>query len=311
MLNFNEFAEYVEKNIKGALPESVSENVEVSLRNVKKNNNTECGIEIENPEQHIAPILYLDGFYKAYQDGASLEECMCKIADDIVKIGFSNITGYVRDIVDELLDFEKVKDRIIVNVINTERNCKMLEEVPHTEVEDLSFIYKIMLTSEEHESATITIKNEHLALWNDVTLEKLHEVAFANSRRLLPVKVESMRNILMRMLNFDDAENDIVNDLKLHEDMGCQMYVISNTMFWHGAAAIFYSDALSKISEELGENLYVLPLSVHEVMVVNEKSGTPEELVEMVNEVAVEEQLSDHVYCFCAETHEFKIADVA
>ena len=212
-------------------------------------------------------------------------------------------------------DFEKIKDRIIVNVINTERNCKMLEEVPHTEVEDLSFIYKIMLTSEEHESATITIKNEHLALWNDVTLEKLHEVAFANSRRLLPVKVESMRNILMRMLNFDDAENDIVNDLKLHEDMGCQMYVISNTMFWHGAAAIFYSDALSKISEELGENLYVLPLSVQEVMVVNEKSGTPEELVEMVkemvNEVAVEEQLSDHVYCFCAETHEFKIADVA
>lgn len=312
MLNFNEFAEYVEKNIKGALPESVSENVEVSLRNVKKNNNTElCGIEIENPEQHIAPILYLDVFYKAYQDGASLEECMCKIADDIVKIGFSNITGYVRDIVDELLDFEKIKDRIIVNVINTERNCKMLEEVPHTEVEDLSFFYKIMLTSEEHESATITIKNELLALWNDVTLEKLHEVAFANSRRLLPVKVESMRNILMRMLNFDDAENDIVNDLKLHEDMGCQMYVISNTMFWHGAAAIFYSDALSKIAEELGENLYVLPLSVHEVMVVNEKSGTPEELVEMVNEVAVEEQLSDHVYCFCAETHEFKIADVA
>ena len=58
MLNFNEFAEYVEKNIKGALPESVGENVEVSLRNVKKNNDTElCGIEIENPEQHIAPVL--------------------------------------------------------------------------------------------------------------------------------------------------------------------------------------------------------------------------------------------------------------
>lgn len=317
MLNFNEFAEYVEKNIKGALPESVGENVEVSLRNVKKNNDTElCGIEIENPEQHIAPILYLDDFYKAYQDGASLEECMCKIADDVVKIGFSNIPGYVRDIADELLDFEKIKDRIIVNVINTERNCKMLEEVPHTEVEDLSFIYKIMLTSEEHESATITIKNEHLALWNDVTLEKLHEVAFANSRRLLPVKVESMRNILMRMPNFDNEENDLLNDLGLHEDMGCPMYVISNRMFFHGAAAIFYSDALSKISEEMGENLYVLPSSVHEVIVVNEKLGTPEGLVEMVkavngSSVAIEEQLSDHVYCFCAETHEFKIADVA
>ena len=67
---------------------------------------------------------------------------------------------------------------------------------------------------------------------------------------------------------------------------------------------MLYEGILEKVGQKLGENYYMLPSSIHEVIVVPE-SNSPvkqdlEEMVREINETQVEEEevLSDRVYNF-------------
>ena len=69
-----------------------------------------------------------------------------------------------------------------------------------------------------------------------------------------------------------------------------------------GAAALFYPDVKDKAAELLGSDYYILPSSVHEVILVPDSAGiNATELCDMVkqaNRTVVEEHdiLSDNVY---------------
>ena len=82
------------------------------------------------------------------------------------------------------------------------------------------------------------------------------------------------------------------------------LYVLSNKLRSFGAASMLYEGILEKVGQKLGENYYILPSSIHEVIVVPEsKSPVKQDLEEMVreiNETQVEEEevLSDRVYYF-------------
>lgn len=180
--------------------------------------------------------------------------------------------------------FDLVKYNIIMTVINTERNPQFLAQVPHKNKEDLSLIYKVLLKKNDRGIETITVSNEHLKLW-DITVEELHELAEKNSKRLLPSCINKMG----------------------------PMYVITNMQYDNGASTIFYDDALERISEMIGTDLYIMPSSIHEVIAISTDMGTPEDLSEMVRKVngsmvSVEEQLSNNVYYYSAEKKDLTLA---
>ena len=86
-----------------------------------------------------------------------------------------------------------------------------------------------------------------------------------------------------------------------------EMYVISNEMGLHGAASILYDEPLQEVAQLLGEDLYILPSSIHEIIVVPCSMGEPEHLSEMVKDinagvVRAEEVLSDNVYVYDKNT---------
>ena len=86
------------------------------------------------------------------------------------------------------------------------------------------------------------------------------------------------------------------------------MYILSNTLRSYGAACIAYPHILEMIGEILQRDYYVLPSSVHEVVIVPYSSGLDiRELDEMVREinvtqVAEEEVLSSHAYLYRRST---------
>ena len=91
------------------------------------------------------------------------------------------------------------------------------------------------------------------------------------------------------------------------------MYVITNMQYDNGASTIFYDDALERISEMIGTDLYIMPSSIHEVIAISTDMGTPEDLSEMVRKVngsmvSVEEQLSNNVYYYSAEKKDLTLA---
>lgn len=76
---------------------------------------------------------------------------------------------------------------------------------------------------------------------------------------------------------------------------------------------MLFPEKLQEISEQLGSNLYILPYSIHEILVCPKMGNDIEELKEMVNEVNTmcvdkTERLSDSVYCYSRKSG---IVDIA
>ncbi len=85
------------------------------------------------------------------------------------------------------------------------------------------------------------------------------------------------------------------------------MFVLTNSLRSFGAVCILYEDILFHIGNLLRENFYILPSSIHEVIIIPESQApckeTLNEMIVEINESQVEreEVLSDHVYYYNRE----------
>ena len=91
------------------------------------------------------------------------------------------------------------------------------------------------------------------------------------------------------------------------------MYVLSNQKRVFGAAGLLYDRVLSDAGVRLEDDFYVLPSSVHEVILVPDHvAGSEKELRIMVHEVnhtqvEPEEILSESVYHYDRKKHSLSI----
>ncbi|MBR4759236.1 MAG: hypothetical protein IK078_03695, partial [Lachnospiraceae bacterium] len=80
------------------------------------------------------------------------------------------------------------------------------------------------------------------------------------------------------------------------------MYVMSNRVRQNGAATMAYPDALADFAEKVGKSLYIIPSSIHEVLLIPEAGhmGGLNSMVQEVNrsELNPKEVLADHVYYY-------------
>ena len=310
MLNYEEFQEYAKNHVKDYMPEE-QQGASVTISSVIKNNGLTLDGLVVTPEgSNIAPTIYLNGYFKKYQDGADIKEIM----EEIGRITSNHVVApqETTDIGKKFLDFDFVKDKIVMSVVNAAKNAEMLAYTPHKMVEDLAVIYRVFLESTEQGVATITIKDTHMEHWG-VDVDMLDKLAMENSQRLLPAETSNMNTVMMQMMG-EDMPPEIAEQLLADMPLESQMFVITNNEKLNGAAAILYSNELEKLSEKMGTDLYILPSSVHEVIAVSSEMGDPESLAEMVREVngtqvSIDEQLSDHVYHYDALSKEITLAD--
>ena len=145
-----------------------------------------------------------------------------------------------------------------------------------------------------------------LEIWK-VSTETLYEEAILNTPRLFPCDIKPMRDIIREMmeLEMDKESVDEYFDMMLEEDVPVEMYVITNVYRISGAVAIFYKDVLRNLANQLDCDLYILPSSIHETILlpVTKKHVDVEELRKMVQEVnrtqvIDQELLSDNVYIY-------------
>ena len=108
-----------------------------------------------------------------------------------------------------------------------------------------------------------------------------------------------------------DAQDSVCDTSKDHgygDSIVCGDYM-------NGASVMLYKDPLRDFANYMGHDLYILPSSIHEVILLldDEYVQSSEELREMVREtnrivVDREEILSDHVYYYDREKDEIRIA---
>lgn len=296
-MRFEQFTEEVVNKIREFLPESFA-NASVELQSVVKNNDLKLtGLTIRSADSNISPTIYLEQFYDEYQSGKDMGRILSNIAD-------VRIRNEIKEVFDvtQITDFEQVKDAIAPRLMNQKWNEDLLKLRPHKFVADLAVTYHILLKQDINGTASVPVTNALMESWG-VNSDTLHELAIKNLPVLLPSTFQSMSSVLFGMLGDTEEADDILAGISSQDEV---MFVLSNDKKMHGAAALLDKKIMQTIIEKFGD-FYILPSSIHECIVVKATAemdvNTLTSMVQDVNleQVAVDERLSDHVYRYTAE----------
>lgn len=190
-----------------------------------------------------------------------------------------------------------VKKSLFVKLINTERNEALIEKCISKEFLDLSAVVRVVLKMDKEGMSSMALSKkdaENLGM----TEEEIYAAALANTLRLFPPKLMNLGRYV---------EMSIGAELPLGEDE-VTTYILTNQKEVDGAFYFMSPEVVGAIAEALEDDLYILPSSVNEVLLVraSELEDGVDELKEMVrdvNETVVAEKdiLSYNVYHYDKE----------
>lgn len=292
-MTYDTFKEQILAGMKDRIPLA-----SLSIQSVVKNNNVKLdGLTIMEGGTNLSPTIYLNYFYETYQNGVEFSS----ILNTILHTYQSNKPRGKID-TSFFTDYANVRSHIAYKLIHYERNRHLLADLPHFRYLDLAIVFYCLVSSSPSGSATILIRKDHLRFWN-ISPTQLFDAAKENTPRLLSYDLCNMNDLMEELLA--PAHSTLSDpDIKKEEAAICPMYVLTNQNKLNGASCILYEHLLEHFADRLCCDLYILPSSIHEVILIPATSDTSyQELSQMVQEVndtqvSPEEILSDHVYYF-------------
>lgn len=296
---YSEFLDSVEQ----LLQDILGERYVVERQSITQNNGVVLdGISILHQEESLAPVIYLRQYFEEYTNGMELSE----IIKEIMKI-YENSTLSLPGCIPKFETFEAAKGWIVYRLIRREGNELILADVPYTPYLDLAIVYYLLVDTGEMGQVTALIHNQHVNGWG-VTKEVVHEWATRNTPKLLPALIQPIGDIIREY----GLNKELAEEMK-ESEISSPFFVLSNPGGLYGAACMLYDGVLRNFAEEKGEDIIILPSSLHEVLLLP-KSGWEEyeELQMMVREInrtlPEEIVLSDHIYIYRKETRQTLIA---
>lgn len=271
----------------------------ISNEVIKNNGIKITGLTITHKDSNISPTIYINELYNLYNHG---HKTLSEISDHIIEVYRKNRNASFNEDMRFFLDFDNVESKVIAKLVNREKNNELLSDVPHINKLDLAIIFQVLLESSDIGNATILIHNRHMKIWG-ISIDDLCAAANRNDERLMPCKIESMDSVLREIsdINVDELPDSI------------PMYILSNKQRTNGAIGMFYPGLLRRFAESANTDLYILPSSLHEVIILpkigwEDVSGL-KTMVKEVNATQVdpEDVLSDSVYYYNREKDELLV----
>lgn len=274
----------MKERIAQAVREIVGEEFTVELHEVTKNNGVVLtGLTVRGGDSRISPNIYLDEYIRELESGdAELEDIARAIVNIYEK---NNSPAGALSFLDR--SREQVLENVEAEVVNTEKNRELLEGVPHLDFMDLSVIFREKVDV-EGSAASFIIKNEYADSY-DITLEDLKEASIGTNARAKYI-THGMSE-LMEELTGESIPED--------QDMG--MVVVTNKDKLYGATAIMFPTIFKELAARFRDNLFIIPSSIHELIVLPEKTCEAMAIRQMVRDVnstqlAPDEVLSNNLY---------------
>ena len=249
------------------------------------------------------PMIYLEPYMEMYFSGTSMSAVVDMLVRDYLQ--YSQTKNIDTSI---FSDWETAKSSIFLKLINYEKNQEWLIDVPHVRFLDLAYIFYFVWEGQEFtESATTVIHNRHMEAWGQ-TASSLYEISMKNTYKKENTSVASMSDLIQDITGESLIENSEV------EDEQVPMTIVSNAKRIFGASMMGNIWLLKVLADSKGKDLYILPSSTHEIIVLPAEVENPvgefKAIVQAVNQeqVSPEEFLSDEVYYFNREKQEVTIA---
>ena len=307
-MNFKEF----EEKIISHLNEYYEDEATVTVKDVVKNNGvTLRGITVSFTGINISPTIYLNDLYRDYENGESIEGICSKMTEmiDDAQVKEDVDVSFIRD-------YECMKERVLCKLVNKAKNKAYLNTVPHIDFLDLAVVFYTIISDGSFGSGTITVTNDQFKDWG-VSVDTVYEDARKNTIRILGGNVSYIEDVIISLLR--ERRHMSIDEIEkfMQECEGASklpMYVLTNGPKTLGAACILDKDKLNEFSDEMESDLFILPCSIHETILLPVSSGyDPEILGSMVREINDSEvektdYLSDSVYRYRRNTGLLEIA---
>lgn len=283
LLDYDSFINF----IKDRISERMGAGYNVSIHRVIKNNSlVQDSLVVLKEERNFAPNIYLDAYYESYLAGTPLKE----IIDRLCMIYKHCAIPAIHEKFEYSLDV--MKPYIIFRLINLERNKKLLGQIPYTKFLDLAVTFHCLVRNEDDCIGSIRITNDHIKQWN-ITIESLYKLAFENTKRLFPPVLRTMEEAGLN-----------------NKNKGIPMYILTNEIGLNGASSILYKDIIRDFAHKVKSDLFILPSSIHEVILIPSKISPYKEyfrkMIFEVNRSSLSEDiiLSDEVYTYSVKEDE-------
>lgn len=310
-MNYEEFLEYMKEHLKEFLEGGEEgQKYEIHIHKIVKNNGIVLdGLAIRKEAEPVSPNIYLNPYFESYQMGKPIAVIMEEIILRYQRLCEENEIEVL-----DITDFNNVRDKIVLRLVNYEKNKEMLKMCPNRRYLDLAITFRYMVSKDSLGIASSLVSKEEFELWQ-VDLEELYHLALFNTMREFPWRMESLVRVVTESIRGQAngmMSEDIIKELEQMEN-GVNMYVLTNDHGINGATCILYDNVIRNFAKVQDCNIFVLPSSVHEVMLVPENTETEPEFLEgLVMEanksaVGLIDLLSDHVYYYDREREQMYI----
>ncbi len=282
------------ESLRDKVQEQLGEDVSVYYTEMVKNNNVKKeALALQTKGENTTPMIYVDSLLEAYACTGNMEESKNTVLE--IYKGRNHVLADWNS-----FSWEQVKPYIRIRLVRMEGNEEYLKDRPYKKVLDLAMIFVVLLNEKEGEMAA-QVSWTQMEAWG-IDIEELYLTAIENFRK--------EEFIITNMTSLFPAE--LAEEL----EMGIDMYIFSTKKRIQGARAILRVDMLKTFADKKGCNLFILPSSVHEVLLICEEKymcvAGLKAIVSSVNGdsdvIAAEEVLSDSVYYYDREKEEIRIA---
>ena len=276
------------------------DNLDIELRHVQKVNQQDLlSLTVKPKDSNIAPSVYLNSAFEAYQEGQSMENILHSLENTITD---HSIVDKID--VDFISKFEGVKDQIFPKLINKDMNNELLDKVPHYDLGDLAVLFYVKIENPQFGGGSVTVNDQIFEQWG-VDDKTVMDAAMKNLKDNTQCK--DLFGFIQEIApGLDDAfEADVPVDKS--------PIILSTDSQMFGAAAILNEDIMKGLCDRVGGDIVIIPSSIHECLILGDENTPDQEraLNQMVHEVnattvAQEDLLSEHVYHFNGEELMYK-----
>ena len=301
----DEFISHVKEELTQMLPEELTKDLDIQETVVLKSNDQKHhGLTFKREESEAAPTIYLDEAYARFTSGEDLHALTAEIRDAYLQT-FSMPEPQKID-----FDYDKIKDKLTVRLLEIKRNRDFLATTPYMTVgHGLAMVCDIKMQDGDEGSWRATVTQSMMEGQN-YDKRELFMAAMDNAQLIDPPVLVDMGQALFT----HEGENLMTRNEPLPPEDVSNMYVLSNTGGMLGSAVLFYPDTREHVAEVLGEGYCVLPSSQHEVLIIPDSAGIDRaelsEMVKQANQSVVEPKdvLSDTVFHYDRDEKKFEYA---
>lgn len=292
-MNKEEFIQLVKENIKGYLSQDYQKG-EVLVKDFMFGGEKHLCFAVVIDQKTDIPALDLERYYEKIKGGTFPGAVLKELGAD-----YQELCQYEKSEHVVTMDIEEFLGHLHVAVLNHQIHRKRLADIPCMKMNDLAVIPMLRLPS----GKSIVVDQE-MAASIQIAGEQLLGLAVKNHTSLLKPVLIPVSSIL------EGGPRDIPLDDRKALPQNEAFYVLTNVDHVFGAAAMVDKELLNQLGEKLGDDFYIIPTNINELMIAPKKNikypSTLKEFIKTsgVNSRSSEDFLSDNLYLYHTKIRE-------